>query len=51
MVEALEKVKVPAKLVRVEGAGHGFSQEQNQQQGAPAMLEWFEKYPAEKKEK
>jgi acetyl esterase/lipase len=51
MLEALEKVKVPVKLVTIEGAGHGFNQEQNQQQVGPAMLEWFEKYLAEKKEK
>jgi acetyl esterase/lipase len=51
MLEALEKVKVPVKLVTIEGAGHGFNQEQNQSQVGPAMMDWFEKYLAEKKDK
>lgn len=51
MLEALEKLKVPCKLVTVEGAGHGFNQKQNESQVAPALMAWFEKYLAEKKEK
>jgi acetyl esterase/lipase len=50
MMEALEKAKTPAKLVVVEGAAHGFSEKQNQEQVRPAMLAWFEKYLAAKKE-
>jgi acetyl esterase/lipase len=49
MIEALEKAKVPSKLVVIEGAGHGFSPKQNTDQVAPAMMEWFEKHLAEKK--
>jgi acetyl esterase/lipase len=49
MLEALDKAKVPAKLVTIEGAAHGFNQEQNMKQVIPALLEWFDKYLAEKK--
>jgi acetyl esterase/lipase len=44
MLEALEKAKVAAKLITIEGAAHGFNQKQNQEVVAPAMMEWFEKY-------
>lgn len=46
MLEALEKVKVPCKLVTVEGAAHGFNPKQNKDLVQPAMLAWFEKYLA-----
>jgi acetyl esterase/lipase len=49
MLAALEKEKVPSKLVVVEGAGHGFTPKQNQELVSPAMMAWFEKHLAEKK--
>jgi acetyl esterase/lipase len=49
MLEALEKAKVPCKLVTIEGAGHGFTPKQNETTVAPALLGWFEKYLAVKK--
>ncbi len=51
MLAAMEKAKVPCKLVTIEGAGHGFSARQNQDTVLPAMMEWFEKYLAPKKER
>ncbi len=48
MLAALEKAKVDAKFVVVEGAGHGFSDAQNKEQVIPAMLDWFDKYLAKK---
>jgi acetyl esterase/lipase len=50
MLAALEKAKVPSKLVVVEGAGHGFSPKQNQEIVAPAMMGWFERYLTEQKD-
>lgn len=50
MLEALEKAKVPAKLVTIEGAAHGFNAKQNQEIVAPAIMEWFEKYLGAKKQ-
>jgi acetyl esterase/lipase len=50
MLEALEKAKVPAKLVTVEGGAHGFDQKQNQEIVVPAMMEWFDKYLGVKKD-
>jgi acetyl esterase/lipase len=50
MLDALKKAKVPAKLVTVEGAGHGFTPKQNQEIVAPAMAEWFDKYLGKKEE-
>ncbi|MBI3408228.1 MAG: alpha/beta hydrolase [Planctomycetes bacterium] len=49
MLSALESAKVPTKLVLIEGAGHGFSPKQNQEQVQPAMVEWFERYLAKSK--
>jgi len=49
MLAALEKEKVPCKLIVVEGAGHGFTAKQNQEVVSPALMEWFEKQLAEKK--
>jgi acetyl esterase/lipase len=49
MLAALQKVKVPCKLVTIEGAGHGFTPKQNQTQVSPASMAWFEKYLAPKK--
>lgn len=49
MLAALEKAKVPTKLVTVEGAAHGFNPKQNMEQVLPAMMAWFDKY-LEKKE-
>jgi acetyl esterase/lipase len=51
MQEAMDKAKVACKLVVVEGAGHGFSEKQNQEIVAPATFEWFEKYLTEKKDR
>jgi acetyl esterase/lipase len=51
MLNALEKEKVPCKLITIEGAGHGFSPKQNQEIVSPAMLEWFDKYLAKKESK
>ena len=44
MLAALQKVGATCKLVVVEGAGHGYSQKQNQEIVIPAMLSWFDKY-------
>ncbi len=44
MLAALQKVGATCKLVVVEGAGHGYSQKQNQEIVIPAMLAWFDKY-------
>jgi acetyl esterase/lipase len=49
MYDALQKAKVKSKLVVVKGAGHSFTQKQNQTIVAPAMLDWFVTYVAEKK--
>jgi acetyl esterase/lipase len=49
MLAALEKAKVTCKLVTVEGAGHAFNQKQNATTVTPAMLGWFDKYLATKK--
>jgi acetyl esterase/lipase len=51
IVPALEKAKVPVKLVVVEGAGHGFNAKQNAELIAPAVMGWFEKYLDAKKDK
>jgi acetyl esterase/lipase len=51
MLEALEKAKVDAKLVVVEGAGHGFNDKQNHDLVNPAMMDWFEKHLADKKDR
>jgi acetyl esterase/lipase len=48
MADALDKEKVPNKLVVVEGAGHGFNNQQNKEIVVPAMVEWFEKHLAAK---
>jgi len=50
MLAALEKVKVPCKLVTIEGAGHSFTPEQNEKFARPALLAWFEKHLASKKD-
>jgi acetyl esterase/lipase len=39
-----EKAGVASELITIEGAGHGFSPEQNVQTVGPAMLGWFEKH-------
>jgi acetyl esterase/lipase len=49
IVPALEKAKVPVKLVEVAGAGHGFTPKQNTEVMAPAIMNWFETHLAEKK--
>jgi acetyl esterase/lipase len=51
MLAALDKAKVTAKLVTVEGAGHGFNDKQNREQVLPAMLEWFDRHLAAKQGK
>jgi acetyl esterase/lipase len=50
MIKALEKAKVPCKLVTIEGAAHGFNKEQNEKTVGPEMMAWFEKQLATKKE-
>jgi acetyl esterase/lipase len=49
IVPALEKAKVPVKLVEVPGAGHGFTPKQSAEVMAPAIMSWFETHLAEKK--
>lgn len=49
MAAALEKAGAAHKLVTVEGAGHGYSPQQNLTIVGPAMIEWFDKYLAPKK--
>jgi acetyl esterase/lipase len=49
MLAALEKEKVPAKLLVVEGAGHGFNGKQNDELVNPAILHWFETHLGSKK--
>ncbi len=51
MLAALEKAKVDAKLVVIEGAGHGFNDAQNKEQALPAMLDWFDTHLAAKDSK
>ncbi len=46
--DALEAAKVPNRLVVIEGAAHGFDAEGNQRMFAN-MVEWFDKYLAEKR--
>lgn len=48
MLAALEKANVPAKLVTIQGAAHGFNPKQNLEQVLPAMMEWFDKYLGKK---
>lgn len=50
IMTALEAAKVPSKLVVIEGAGHGFDPKQTQTQVTPALMEWFDKHLAAKKE-
>lgn len=47
MIIALEKAKVPSRLLTIEGAGHGFDAKQNETV-VPALVGWFEKYLAQK---
>ena len=44
MLAALEKEKVPWKLVIVKGAGHGFSPGAEREGRDPALMGWFEKH-------
>lgn len=46
MVTALEKASVPCKLVAIEGAGHGFTPQQNEKTIVPAITAWFDKHLA-----
>jgi dipeptidyl aminopeptidase/acylaminoacyl peptidase len=48
ILAAFQKAKVPAELITIEGAGHGFNAKQNETV-IPALVGWFEKYLAEKK--
>ncbi len=50
IMKVFEKTKAPAKLVVIEGAAHGFSGKQNAEIVLPAMLEWFDKHLAARKE-
>lgn len=49
MVPVLEKAKVHAKLLVVEGAGHAFTPKQSTEQITPAVMDWFEKHLAKMK--
>lgn len=42
ILPVLEQAGVESELIVVEGAGHGFNPEQNEQTAAPAMLRWFD---------
>lgn len=46
IVAALDKTKVPHKLVTIEGAAHGFSKEQTASRVVPELVGWFEKHLA-----
>ncbi len=48
MIEALEKSKIPSKLITIKGAGHGFGAKQNADVVVPALVGWFEKHLAKK---
>lgn len=48
IVPLFEKAGVAVKLVTVEGAGHGFTQKQNQEVIAPALMAWFKMHLAAK---
>jgi acetyl esterase/lipase len=48
MLAALEKAKVPCKLITIEGAAHGFTPKQTQEVVVPALVGWFEKHLAKK---
>jgi acetyl esterase/lipase len=50
MLAALEKAKVPCKLITIEGAGHGFTPKQNETIVSPAILDWFDKRLTKKKQ-
>jgi acetyl esterase/lipase len=50
MLAELEKHKVAAKLVVVEGGGHVFDQTQNQDLVLPTAVEWLDRQLAEKTE-
>ncbi len=49
MRDALEALKVPVKLVTIEGAGHGFTPKQNVETVLPEMLKWYDTHLAAKK--
>ena len=44
------KATLPAKLLTSEDAGHGFSPKQSAEIARPAMLDWFDKHLAARKE-
>jgi acetyl esterase/lipase len=44
MLPLFEKAKVSARLVTIEGGGHGFTPEQTREKMSPAVMEWFEKH-------
>lgn len=46
IIAVMEKEKMVGELVVIEGAAHGFNQQQNTQQVLPAMVGWFEKHLA-----
>lgn len=48
MLAALEKAKVPCKLLTIDGAGHAFSPKQNAEVVVPALVAWFEKHLGKK---
>jgi acetyl esterase/lipase len=46
ILAAFEKEKVPAELIVIEGAGHGFPGEMGRR-ASTALVEWFDKYLAD----
>jgi acetyl esterase/lipase len=50
MLAALKKANVDGKLLTIAGAGHGYSDKQNRELVQPAMLDWFDRHLAAKKE-
>jgi acetyl esterase/lipase len=44
ILPVLQKSEVESELITIEGAGHGFSREQNVERVLPAMLKWFDEH-------
>ena len=43
MLAAFQEVKVPSKLITIEGGGHGFSGD-DAQRAAKAWVDWFDQH-------
>jgi dipeptidyl aminopeptidase/acylaminoacyl peptidase len=44
MQSALAEKNATSELLTIEGAGHAFTPQQNDQRVLPAMVGWFEKH-------